>query len=526
MHSLSFFDDETSPFLAPPPEDFTGTAGKDKLKGTSGSDFFDMSQGGNDVVHAGGGDDHIAFGAAFTARDKIDGGKGFDHVSLDGDYSAGVVFRDKTMANVEFLDLFGTGFGGGDYRLTVTDGTAGTFLYVLLQGGGMDANTLWFDASAEQSADIAVQNSTRGANNIWTGGGNDSLFSGRLATGQTFDGGAGYDFLSFARAGFGITFSLLGQGHAQDLGGGHMVTVNGIEAFSGTGFADNLTGDDKDNYILSSGGDDIVHAGGGNDFVYIEDDVGPYTLVIADGGSGNDTLSFLFSAEGLKFSLALQGAAQTTGQGDGVVNAIGFENVEGTFFADRLTGDGADNTLVGYWDADTIDGGAGSDVLYGDASYFKNYTDIGQIGFDGSFSIVEDEEGFGDTLNGGAGKDKLIGGLGADMLTGGNGADKFIYESTADSGVGTGNRDIVTDFSHAQADKIDLHLIDADTTQAHDQAFHLGGASFTHSAGELIQFADGQGHTILAGDTNGDGQADFEIQLDHAPVLVAGDFVL
>jgi hypothetical protein len=42
----------------------------------------------------------------------------------------------------------------------------------------------------------------------------------------------------------------------------------------------------------------------------------------------------------------------------------------------------------------------------------------------------------------------------------------------------------------------------------------------------LIQYNDGSGHTILAGDVNGDSVADFEIQLNGAPVLVSGDLLL
>ena len=61
---------------APPPQDFTGTSGNDKIGGTSGDDFFDMSQGGNDTVKGKGGNDEFSFGAAFTARDKVDGDAG------------------------------------------------------------------------------------------------------------------------------------------------------------------------------------------------------------------------------------------------------------------------------------------------------------------------------------------------------------------------------------------------------------------------------------------------------------------
>jgi len=512
--------------VAPPPQDFTGTTGDDKFTGTSGDDFFDMSQGGNDIVKGKGGNDQIDFGAAFNAHDKIDGGAGIDTLYLTGDYSSGVSFGAKTVVGIEYFNLLGSTFGGSSYNLTLTDDTAGSFLNVVLNSNSTKSDSLWFDDRAETSADIFVQNTAAGADHIWTGGGNDYVATGRISSGDVYDGGAGYDTVSFGTANFAVTFSLLDQGSAHDVGGGRIVTIGNFEAIGGSSLGDNLTGDDNANAIRSGGGDDTIHAGGGNDLVWI-DDFNGYTAIVADGGGGNDTLSFEPAEfDGVNFSLALQGSAQATGQGEGTMTATGFENLEGTFFADHLTGDDGANTILGFWDADTMDGGAGDDVLYGDAFYTRHYTDIGQTGYDGTFVIVEDEIGFADTLNGGSGKDKLIGGLGADTLTGGSEADKFVYVSTQDSAPGASHRDVIADFSHGEQDKIDLHLIDADTTQAHDQAFHLGGASFTHSAGELIQFSDGSGNTIVAGDVNGDGQADFEIQLTGAHTLVAGDFVL
>jgi serralysin len=527
MSMHAHLPDDLDGVFAPPPDDFTGTAGNDKIHGTNGEDSFDMSQGGNDKVVGKGGNDFFDFGDAFTAHDKIDGGAGIDSVTLVGDYSAGVVFNAKTMVNIEFLNLAGSIFdGGGSYNLTIADSTAGKFLSVLLNSSPMYADSLSFDASAETSADIFVQNGGAGTNHIVTGGGNDHVSSGRVTDGGSFDGGAGYDFISFGSVGFGITFSLLEQGHVQDVGGGHEVMVSNFEAFSGTPNADVLVGDDNDNFILPGGGNDNVQANGGNDFVSMDDFV-PYTAITVDGGSGVNTLSFqAATVSGVTFSLALQGSAQATGQGDGVITATGFVNLEGSdVYDDHLTGDGAANQILGGGGNDTLAGGNGNDTLYGDGFYMHDYTDIGQVGYTSGFTVIQDGNGT-DTLDGGAGNDKLVGGLGVDTLTGDTGADKFVFETVQDSGVGAGNRDVITDFSHTDGDKIDLHLIDADTTLNGDQAFHLGGSSFTHSAGELIQFSDGSGNTILAGDVNGDGVADFEIQLAHAPVLVTGDFVL
>ena len=57
-------------------------------------------------------------------------------------------------------------------------------------------------------------------------------------------------------------------------------------------------------------------------------------------------------------------------------------------------------------------------------------------------------------VNGGVGNDTVIGGLGKDTITGGTGTDIFDFNALLESVVGV-NRDIITDFSTAQLDKID-----------------------------------------------------------------------
>jgi len=126
--------------------------------------------------------------------------------------------------------------------------------------------------------------------------------------------------------------------------------------------------------------------------------------------------------------------------------------------------------------------------------------------------------GFGnDQLIGNSGNDILRGGAGVDLIAGGAGADRFVFTS-GDSGVAAAAQDRVTDFSHAQADHIDLRLFDANMKVANDQAF-------THHAGEL-HYAVSGGNAFVSGDADGNGVADFTIRLDHVTSLVASDFFL
>ncbi len=98
-------------------------------------------------------------------------------------------------------------------------------------------------------------------------------------------------------------------------------------------------------------------------------------------------------------------------------------------------------------------------------------------------------------LNGFAGADTLRGGGAMDQLTGGAGADSFVYGAIGDSPSSAAGRDLITDFSHAQGDRIDLSLIDANTGVAGDQAFHRSSAPglFTGVAGQLHTWIDAGG---------------------------------
>jgi Ca2+-binding RTX toxin-like protein len=123
-----------------------------------------------------------------------------------------------------------------------------------------------------------------------------------------------------------------------------------------------------------------------------------------------------------------------------------------------------------------------------------------------------------DKLSGGIGKDILIGGQGSDELNGNQGQDIFRYLNQSDSIVGA--RDAINDFS--VDDKLDLKRLDADINKAGNQAFSfISNAGFNNVAGQL-RFDNG----ILQADTNGDGAADFEVELVGLTNLSAANIVL
>jgi Ca2+-binding RTX toxin-like protein len=131
-----------------------------------------------------------------------------------------------------------------------------------------------------------------------------------------------------------------------------------------------------------------------------------------------------------------------------------------------------------------------------------------------------------DVLFGFGGNDKITGGAGPDHLFGGAGADTFIFTARSHSTSNANGRDKIYDFSQKEKDKIDLHLLDANTKVGGDQKFKfIGDDSFHKKAGEL-RFEKKSGDTLIHGDVNGDGKADFSIALEQYVNLKATDFIL
>jgi len=105
------------------------------------------------------------------------------------------------------------------------------------------------------------------------------------------------------------------------------------------------------------------------------------------------------------------------------------------------------------------------------------------IGTEGNDLLIG--SGQSDTLSGGGGNDRLVSGAGSDQLTGGTGADQFVFSPA--SGHVT-----ITDFSHAQADHIELDSF-AGLTQFSQLASHISVSGTTTSI-DLSSFSS---HTVI-----------------------------
>jgi serralysin len=165
------------------------------------------------------------------------------------------------------------------------------------------------------------------------------------------------------------------------------------------------------------------------------------------------------------------------------------------------------------------------DVIAGGFTIANGAVIENAIGGNGGDFIIGN--GVANQLNGGDGNDTLRGGGGIDLLFGEAGADIFDFDAKADAPKGI-NLDVIGDFSGSggDGDRIDLSTIDAKSTIKHNQTFKfIGTAKFHHKAGEL-HYVDNGGSRLVEGDINGDGKADFRVEVHGVGTLLAGDFVL
>lgn len=131
--------------------------------------------------------------------------------------------------------------------------------------------------------------------------------------------------------------------------------------------------------------------GGGDDTAVIVDTVLDEIALDLDGGDGIDTIDLSQAAEAVDVNLKSGTLGDST--------AVNFENVIGTAFDDKITGDGQDNVISGGLGVDKIIGKGGDDTLIGNRG--------------------------DDIFKGGRGDDLLVwnNGDGSDLMNGGKGYD-------------------------------------------------------------------------------------------------------
>jgi len=324
---------------------------------------------------------------------------------------------------------------------------------------------------------------------------------------------------------------------------------DGVVAAPGGDTLDAGAGDDT---LTGKAGADSLSGGAGND--RISGGAGRDTL---DGGAGRDTLSYLDDGGGAGVIVSLFAGTARDSWGDADVIS-GFEDVQGSRWADRLTGNSGANRLWGYGGADSLNGGAGNDsltggagddtlaggggadwVLYGgdggpsgirldlatglatdswgdtdllsgiahvEGSKYadKIYgSDIANLLQGGAGDDTLYGRGGADTLSGGAGEDVLTGGSGADLLDGGDGFDTVSYRIEAGHGIAldleTGR---VTDGGGSVDTLVSIEV--AEGSEFDDTLRAAAAGSLLFGAGGNDLFFGGSGSDTLSGDAGDD----------------------
>jgi Ca2+-binding RTX toxin-like protein len=286
------------------------------------------------------------------------------------------------------------------------------------------------------STDVALENAGEGYDTLLSrattynmGNNIEAIVLDNTPTQLVFSNGV-FQFVPSAISATGNTLGnyMAGNDRNNTLSGG-----DGNDSLYGNNGSDTLNGDAGDDYLHGGADNDTLNGGQGNDTLY-----GGTGADAMTGGTGNDTYWLDDLGDSVSEGL-FAGVDQVYSS---VNHSLGFqvENLTLTGTAVQGYGNDLNNTIVG---------NSGNNTL---------------CGFGGA-----------DAINGGAGNDRIDGMTGIDTLTGGNGADTFIIRD-----VGAANRDVITDFSHAD-DSIELsNVLDAAMVGALSPG--LKGLSFSGGA--------------------------------------------
>lgn len=209
------------------------------------------------------------------------------------------------------------------------------------------------------------------------------------------------------------------------------------DVFDGGTADDVLNGNGGNDVLRGANGDDTLNGGANNDALN-----GGRGADILDGGTGFDSAVYIMAGTGVTVNLT--DSSLNTGEAAGDTY-ISIERVDGSRFADDITGNAEDNFLAGRGGNDVINGGLGADRILGDNGDDDLFGEAGNDYITGGLGedYLSGSTG-NDRLFGNNGADELEGGAGNDTLIGGGAADSFLYLDTSN----LGSRDFILDFQN------------------------------------------------------------------------------
>jgi Ca2+-binding RTX toxin-like protein len=367
----------------------SGGPGDDTLFGIQSADVL-LGNGGNDILVGGRGNDYY------------DGGTGTDTASFLTE--SGPVIAD--------LPNFGALSGGFiDYLIRI-ENVIGSPLNDTLIG---DANANLLDGAD-------------GNDDLTGGGGNDRLI-GSVGTDIAHYSGnlAAYSVTLNANGTWAVADNRAGSPDGTD-------TLGSVEIFRFANGDMNI-GSEANDHFPATGAPEVFIGGAGQDTV----SYGDAPIVISPFAANLVSTQSVTSGTGLVASLADPSTNTGWAAGDTYVS---IENLIGSAFDDKLSGDNNDNVLEGGPGRDKLLGGNGIDTASYEhaagavtASLSWTIINTGAAAGD-SYSSIENLIGsaFNDQLIGNHQSNVLEGGPGADRLFGGGGPDTASY-AHATSGV-------------------------------------------------------------------------------------------
>lgn len=474
---------------------YLGSALNNTLNGLAGNDFilgdvngfYSSASGNSDSTSAQSIDDSSIWST--TTSDLVDTGA-TPHVTL-----------------------YGSGEGQEEW-FSITVG-AGETITVDIDFATFDSFVAIFDSSGAGPALASNDDSTTNMGGAGSVVSTDSYLSYTVATAGTYyiavsdvfatNIGSGEQFImNVSVSGHGAT-SVIPSGDDQLFGG------DGNDMLIGEGGDDFINGDNGNDTLFGGAGDDSLYAGAGDNQVFGGDGDDTYNedtgngIDVVDMGAGNDILvvkSNTFAAGesfdgGAGVDTFILGITMTQAAGytiDLSTNVF-YANVGGPIKTilnfENVTGDVADDTIIG---------NAGNNRIFGDAG--------------------------DDTITGGDGHDFIEGGVGNDIMDGGDGIDTLSYfnatsgiqlnlgQTTAQNTLASG-MDTVSNFEYLIGSSFDDFVYGANgenklnLNDGNDYIVHVGTAKnryFAEAGDDTISFTNflGANGSVFDGGTGTD----------------------